>query len=697
MKEERILLRHKLFNHYKALTRRKYFTGLIFLILLIKYIPSHAQTIILSSDKRFDIKGQMAYYEDLDSLAIDEVVNKAFHHLDSDVIPNLGFNSHTHWFRITIKNNTHINPWYVEVAYPILDELILYQFDKLSNRWTEKISGDLIPLEQQEVKHRHPVFVENFPFDTTVVLYLRLRTYSSIQVPVYITPELTFYKLTYEQQFINGLFYGLLIIMLFYHILLYSITRDLITLYYIFTVFSGIVVLSYFHGYGYFYLYPDNPKLNLFITVFAGPSFVLFSGLLTRAFLNIPFFSKILDTILKVDIGLNAANAVLTSFFPTHISFGNIPLLSVIHSQVILICVIYGVYRKYRPARYFLLSWASLLVSLAVFSSKTLGYIPSNKWTNFSLYISGILQPLLLAFALGDRLNFLTKENEAVKDQALKHKTWEKEKLDMEVRKRTELLTESLKELRETQQQLIQIEKISSLGNLVSGISHEINNPLNFIIGGADALEKSLHDYFHGSLNHPPQQTPEYDKYILQENFLPLIQSVRLGAKRIGTIIGRLSAFLTVHQYTDTPVLINDIIEESLTTHRSKLVNIELKKSFTKHEVWINAILLQEIFSNIIDNATDAMGSSGTLDIIMKEEQDYVSITFSDNGCGIAQAELLRVYDPFYTTKETGKGTGLGLYVTAVIINNIRGRINITSKVQQGTNVEVKLPLHKNR
>jgi signal transduction histidine kinase len=192
---------------------------------------------------------------------------------------------------------------------------------------------------------------------------------------------------------------------------------------------------------------------------------------LTRAFLNVRQFSKVLDNMLMgvmlVDIGL----VVLMTIFFRQISFQYHNYAILMHCLMALICAAYCFLKKYKPARYYLLSWFTVLVAAGVFTISSVGIMPGYLGTNYTgLMIGCILQMLLLAFALGDRWNQLRKENQLAKELELKRNQLENERLEQEVQLRVEEIQMKSKRLEEVNQ---------VKDKLFSVVSHDIKGPLS--------------------------------------------------------------------------------------------------------------------------------------------------------------------------------------------------------------------------
>jgi PAS domain S-box-containing protein len=239
----------------------------------------------------------------------------------------------------------------------------------------------------------------------------------------------------------------------------------------------------------------------------------------------------------------------------------------------------------------------------------------------------------------------------------------------------------ALNDLRKTQLQLIQSEKMASLGVLTSGVAHELNNPLNYISGGYAALYEHLNN------------NKEADKNIVNE-YLDWIKS---GTLRATNIVKGLNHFSKDSEDKNEDCNLHYIINDCLMILKNQYVNrININKNFTTDTTIIkgNSGRLHHAILNILCNAIDAITGKGNIYIQTKLKKNYTILTIEDDGSGIPPENLNKVMDPFFTTKSPGKGTGLGLSICHSIIQEHNGMFKINSVVNEGTKVIIELPIN---
>jgi C4-dicarboxylate-specific signal transduction histidine kinase len=239
-------------------------------------------------------------------------------------------------------------------------------------------------------------------------------------------------------------------------------------------------------------------------------------------------------------------------------------------------------------------------------------------------------------------------------------------------------------ELREKQEQLVQAGKLATLGELTTGIAHELNNPLNNI------------GLFVGNvIDHIELGMAEEQKESMLRDLNSALEQVRKATE----IITHLRTFGRAASVVLEPVSINDVIDRALSLTREQLrlrqIEVQLDPAPTDVVVLGNAIQLEQVFINLITNARDAIAEAPRREIRIATSvgPKFVRVTVSDTGPGIPPGLEQRIFDPFFTTKEVGTGTGLGLSITYGIIQEHRGTISVESPAEGGACFVVELPL----
>jgi len=261
----------------------------------------------------------------------------------------------------------------------------------------------------------------------------------------------------------------------------------------------------------------------------------------------------------------------------------------------------------------------------------------------------------------------------------------------------------SQKALSALNEQLVNAEKLASIGQLSAGIAHEINNPVGYIRSNLDILKDYIDPITsYLALTNPLEQTNDaralYEKedlsYIIKD-MTPLISSTLEGVERVSKIIKDLGSYAHVDDKEPEAIYIDDLIKQSLTLVANELkYKVEITTSLNANVkvVGFPQKLLQ-VFINMLVNASHAIEHQGHISIHSHANNNEVEISFEDNGSGIDQENLKHIFDPFFTTKPVGKGTGLGLHIVRSIIDDHQGRIDVSSTLDQGSKFAIYLPV----
>ncbi|MBF0387956.1 MAG: GHKL domain-containing protein [Candidatus Omnitrophica bacterium] len=277
-------------------------------------------------------------------------------------------------------------------------------------------------------------------------------------------------------------------------------------------------------------------------------------------------------------------------------------------------------------------------------------------------------------------------------------------------------LEKANQDLRQMQNQLIQTEKMASLGRLAGGIAHEINNPITYIntnLGVLGQYLDTLEDMlkFYAQLEAAARASSADDLAVAlgqAEDFrleadLPglladsrkLIQESSWGAEQVSKIVSDLKTFAREEKAEQEHSDLHAILNSTLNITWSNLkYSVEVVKSYGElPRVLCYPWQLEQVFVNLLLNAAQAVGKKGRISLRTFREHDEALIEIEDNGCGIRERDLPRIFEPFFTTREVGQGTGLGLSIVYNIIEKHEGQIMVRSAPGKGTAVIIRLPI----
>jgi signal transduction histidine kinase len=342
---------------------------------------------------------------------------------------------------------------------------------------------------------------------------------------------------------------------------------------------------------------------------------------------------------------------------------------------------------------------------------------PVDPYSSVASIVSDVQEMQVAATPIGDGIVLETYRDTTAESRL--HARWreairrERERgaeLEELVAKRTADLVRSNDELRKTQAHLVQQEKMSSLGLLVAGVAHEINNPINFIVCNlpflenyvgaleqlVEALEAAISPTAHDAID---ELRKALEIEYLRSDAPHLMQSIRNGAQRAGAIVSDLRTFSRGGDEKNAPVDLVAGIDTTINLVRPLLTSgIKIvRKLDPVAPVSGQPGQLNQVFMNLVTNAIQAVrargpNAEGTITVRTSEDETHVIVDVIDDGIGIAPEHRDRIFDPFFTTKPVGQGTGLGLSISYGIVERHGGRMSFTTEQDKGTAFTVRLP-----
>lgn len=279
-----------------------------------------------------------------------------------------------------------------------------------------------------------------------------------------------------------------------------------------------------------------------------------------------------------------------------------------------------------------------------------------------------------------------------------------------------EALQETFLKLKNAQSQLVQSEKMSSLGQLTAGIAHEINNPINFVYAGTNTLKMLVDDvgmlldkYDSIDISKSKEELAqafeeiekfkkEIDFHEIQEDVKGLIQDILKGAERTQSIVVSLKTFSRLGEGEMQQADLHDNLDSTVVILNPEIKNrIEIIKEYDPHfpSIECNVGAVNQVFMNLISNATQAIEGKGKVRIKTWKEGNTAYVSVSDNGKGMNETIKAKIFEPFFTTKDVGKGTGLGLSISHGIIEKHNGTIRVESQLGKGTSFIVGFPIEQ--
>lgn len=565
--------------------------------------------------------------------------------------PSFGFTPSVFWLRFTVDVSASPDrEWYIVQRHPIVDHLSLFEPDGRGG-FRERPMGDALPFERRELNLREfvwPVEHDEGP----VTYYLRVAGKGALSLELKLASSNALLERTYLEQLVFGLFFGGLLVMLVYNLVLYLSVRDQAYLYYILFLGGYLLAFVNINGLGLQYLWPDYPVLNQHYPLFAG---VAMTALLqySRLFLDTarrsPAAERYLTRLVRIALFTIPVVVVLPAPWRYHVST-LLTLLVVISLMVIGSSIWRG---GYRVARLYVLAWSVFLVGCVVFAADNLKLIPHTTLTNYAPHLGGAWVVVLLSLALGDRIKLLESERDQLARQA-------REALE--------------RHFREVQQ--LDKDKMRFLEYL----SHELNTPLNWL-AGARLLDEGR----------------------LPDEVMDAVNMVQKGQDRLQRLVATSLRYFDLAGREHLPPLSHVspmwLLDDALTARKSQL---ETRRIRVRNRVPAEAQVLacepelREVLDGLLENAIEFSPDGQDIELLGETGEDALTIRVCDRGRGIESEALEAIFEPFFMvgSGHRADGFGLSLPTARVMVEQWGGAIWAESEgAGKGTCVCIRLPL----
>jgi signal transduction histidine kinase len=687
----------------------KIFASSIGICVCSVFTISAQKTVQVQGSERLFIGKSLEYFVDsTQHLGLQDIMGKTFIACQSEIL-NLGNTPYKIWIRFSLVSKKDKESL-LEINAPLLSKLEVYQITGDSSRLVFN-GGFLKPF------HERPVYSENWLFNlhleagTVSTIYMMGQSIYPFQIPIVLSSENKFVEANQFHNLFWGIYMGVMIFAFIYNFFVYLSVRERSYLYYLLYVISSVGFYLGLEGFGFQLLWPDSPGFNPIFPILVSFS-NCFLTVFTLRFLRINKDQKALFYWGWTSNIIFILLAILNIAGVYELALGLSQLFS------LLVCIFYitagivSLRRGVSTAKYYLIGWSAFLLLIILFILALNNVVPSNFFTTHGIFIGHMTEVLLLSFALADRINVLKTENEKKQKEIIiqleeNHQLQTKvnRELEQKVEERTAELKHSLENLKSTQSQLIQSEKMASLGELTAGIAHEIQNPLNFMNNFSE-LNVELLDELRQEMKNGNTSDADSIAEIVRENELKISNH----GKRADAIVKGMLQHSRSNTGVKEAVDINSLVDEYLRLSynglraKEKDFNATIKTDFDITIGKINLIpqdiarMLLNLYNNAFYFVSEKKKTAGavyepTVSISTKKTGNKVEIRVKDNGKGIPPKVVDKIFQPFFTTKPAGQGTGLGLSISYDIVKAHGGEIKVETKEGDFTEFVVHLPI----
>lgn len=669
------------------------------------------------------------YIDNSNRASLSEIATKNFSPSGPGII-NLGIVKNTLWIKFNLKNTTAEDRFILKVNQPVVDSLEVFIIDSTTeeNFFT---AGEYKNFNQRIYKTPNYLFPLTISQGSTRQVFIKIRSSDHIQLPILIGTRQAIMENENTLSLIFGIYAGVVIIMILYNAFIFFSVKDWAYYSYIlFILFVGLTQ-AVLKGYAFQFLWPGLPEFALKSTVIIPMLSGITTGAFMKSFLNLRKTSPALNIGVTIFISVYVLFGLTGIFYDHRVGVMLLQSIAFIGSIYALVVGSVLARKGIRIAKFFLAAYSVFLVAVLIFVLTNFNVFPYNSFTAYILEIGSILQIVMLSFALADKINTYRREQSLARKEALRmakvNERLVREQnilLEKEVAARTaELqqantdLKETLEQLKMAQAKLVDSEKMASLGQLTAGVAHEINNPINFVASNVKPLELDIHDIFEvlsryenidpgqditAQLKAIEDFKKEIDVPYIAEEIKSLLAGIKDGASRTAEIVKNLKNFVRLDQSHLVPTNLNEGIESTLVLMRNTFPqNLVIKKDLGNiGKIECSPGKINQVFMNIISNAVQAIkdkeyhnGEVPTLSLSTTTDGNDVRVSIKDNGIGMSNEVLKKIYEPFFTTKDVGEGTGLGMSIVKGIIDNHNGSLTVNSAPGKGSEFVIALPV----
>lgn len=703
-----------------------------------------------------DISEHMSYLRDPGGeLTLNEIKQ-----LDEQFLPlsgrsaTFGNTTDAIWFKLTIKNNSP--DIFVGIDNETLHHISFFSKNR-SEEYEELITGFLHDFNSRPVDDNIFLFPLNISGEQEEY-YFRIKSDHMFSSPFKLGHISSFESYSFKKDILYALYLGIALSLFLYNLFIYIITKRKTYVFYLLYIVCIFVMVTSEHGFFFQNLHPDYPELN---RLFPFLPFVtaIFILLFVQNFLETKKYTPVLDKITNVIIGLLVLLCVfylVTWDYRVAVTIGQITGLVFITDSLLIIY--FAARNGNTNSRLYTAGIVAFFLSIVLYLMSQNNVLPDVFVLRHAVVFGSSVEIIMFSLALANWINRIRVEaNETLEatntelqksELRLKETITRQEEFQKQMKRQNKKLIlseeqmrkiaeeqletsekllvtqaelqsiltserESYKQLLEAQSQLVNNEKMASLGQLTAGIAHEINNPINFIYNGIDTLKLTLEELLMVIDKTDIPETEADRKRIAQEivalnnryninelsnDVEELVADIQKGAVRTMEIVKGLRVFSRLDEEEQKPANVNENLDATLVLLRNKTKDkIAVRKFYDSsiEDITCYPGQLNQVFMNILSNAIQAIPEGrkdGEIMVYTENRAEEVIIRIKDNGSGIAEDVQKRIFEPFFTTKAVGVGTGLGLSIVYGIVEKHGGKIYVNSKVGEGTEFVIHLP-----
>ncbi|GAA4394781.1 hypothetical protein GCM10023187_00950 [Nibrella viscosa] len=685
-------------------------TTLLGLLFACCLLPTHAQPLVLNDpNQSYSLFGRFTALEVRPGqVTIDSLLQHPQAYRFTPVARQGLTVGHSYWLRLELTNQTP-QLFALRIFLLSFNRMILYETEggRILN---QRDLALLVTDTTDYFQHSKRMWPLHLAQGQTHTIYLYVEGIWAATLPVYAQANLLLLKESHYDDLFYGFYYGFVLIVIVYSLLLFVRLGDRDNFLYAIWVFlaglgvsfgsgQGVELSSHLHNLQFTFTLVSSTLLALAHILFQLsflPLRQVAVGWYRAGFWFAGFCALLLPAYpLLIVLGLREiSNSVFTS------------LLSLAYQLFGLSVGIVAYRRGFRPAIYMVVGTIVLFTSLTVYLMLLADKLPFNFWTLNSLAIGSGLEILIFTLAMGDKVNLLKRHQEEANQEQLRLTKENQQLIENQNRVLEEKVEQRTAELRASQAQLIQKEKLASLGELTAGIAHEIQNPLNFVTNFAEVSVEMIDELKEKiSTGRSSDVLPLAD--YLSENLQTITEQGQRAAAIIRSMLEHAGTPAGEKQPTDMNALADAYLQLAYYGIRAKdqgfTADLRLNLDPALQPITVTPQDMGRVLLNLYNNAFYATQEKARrqqdsayqpqIEVTTQVVNGKVSLRVADNGTGIPAEILSKIYQPFFTTKPTGEGTGLGLSLSYDIITKGHGgTMEVESQEGEGAEFVIALP-----
>lgn len=612
-----------------------------------------------------------------DLASVAQLPDTAWTPVDKET-PNFGFTAAAYWFRVSIKNEFSSHSRYLlEFAYPALD-LIDLTVNYSNRKSAHFLTGDSLPFETRPVEHHNFVIPIQLEAGESAQLIFKIQTEGALQIPLVLYEEAQFYANDQRDIIAVGAYFGILAIMGMYNLFIFTAIRDRSYIFYTFSMLASAFMQLALHGLGFQFVWRNQVFFNHYAIPLSISLNIIFTCIFSMAFLQLKELYKFIYTIFRFFVLAGLFCVLLTITGAYNLASQLSAAIGIVGCCAFLAGGWTLWLKGHQHARYYALAWTSVLVLTILLGLNKFGILPRTAFTEYSMQVGGILEAVLLSFALADRINTEKREKFRAQEQALA----------LEKRARSEQERALRLEIEAKEDQMRHRERIIEAENkaknqFIMVMSHELRTPLNGILGLASLLK--------GNHLAPDQHDHYLDVINLSgHSLLNLLQSIldysRIDSENIEAEFEEVNIQTACNEVTQ--------LFSPIAARKNLAINLNIDPAVPH---WVNGdgARLRQILLNLVGNA-EKFTEAGSIQISVTAKDGWLKFEIQDTGIGIAANKLESLFQPFNqvdtgTTRRYG-GAGMGLSLCKRLVDVLGGEIGVRSELGQGSTFWFTLP-----